>query len=378
MNRVSILILILFTALIADAQNASAIRVGDSLYALGDYSNAIQAYEQTERSEDKIARSYNAIGNTTKALEYYEKALLRQEANPLTQYNYGKLLLKATQYQKADSLFQLLTKASPKNPEFVYQLGLVKEKRNDSTAFPMFLYAYVLDKNHQNALYKFAKYSAEGRNFNKAKKLIEDGLEADPNSTRFLQLKAVVAYVQKEYHLAASTYETLLERKQSNIQLHENLAVSYSQTNRFEEAIEQYTILINEYDDKNPSWHFSIAKNFEALRYLDKAQHHFEIAILLQDLPLDESYFALAAVFKKQQAYKKQFEALQKAVVENPENQAALYFLATAADNYFEDDASVIPYYETYLATFGANGKFSGFAKQRIKDIKTDIHFNKN
>lgn len=368
----------MFTALIADAQNASAIRVGDSLYALGDYSNAIQAYEQTERSEDKIARSYNAIGNTTKALEYYEKALLRQEANPLTQYNYGKLLLKATQYQKADSLFQLLTKASPKNPEFVYQLGLVKEKRNDSTAFPMFLYAYVLDKNHQNALYKFAKYSAEGRNFNKAKKLIEDGLEADPNSTRFLQLKAVVAYVQKEYHLAASTYETLLERKQSNIQLHENLAVSYSQTNRFEEAIEQYTILINEYDDKNPSWHFSIAKNFEALRYLDKAQHHFEIAILLQDLPLDESYFALASVFKKQQAYKKQFEALQKAVVENPENQAALYFLATAADNYFEDDASVIPYYETYLATFGANGKFSGFAKQRIKDIKTDIHFNKN
>ncbi|HBR54018.1 MAG TPA: hypothetical protein DEA82_07445, partial [Flavobacteriaceae bacterium] len=135
-------------------------------------------------------------------------------------------MLKATQYQKADSLFQLLTKASPKNPEFVYQLGLVKEKRNDSTAFPMFLYAYVLDKNHQNALYKFAKYSAEGRNFNKAKKLIEDGLEADPNSTRFLQLKAVVAYVQKEYHLAASTYETLLERKQSNIQLHENLAVS--------------------------------------------------------------------------------------------------------------------------------------------------------
>ena len=105
-----------------------------------------------------------------------------------------------------------------------------------------------------------------------------------------------------------------MKLNQSNIQLHENLAESYTKTNRFEEAIEQYTILINEYDDKNPSWHFSIAKNFEALRYLDKAQHHFEIAILLQDIPLDESYVALASVFKKQKEYKKQLETLQKAV----------------------------------------------------------------
>ncbi len=286
--------------------------------------------------------------------------------------------MKTSRYKKADSLFQLLTKASPKNPEFAYQLGLVKEKRNDSTAHPVFLYAHLLDENHQNALYKLAKYAAEDRNFNKAEALIEQGLEADPNSTRFLQLQAVVAYVQKEYHLAATAYEKLLALKQSNVQLHENLAVSYTQTNRFENAIKQYTILINEYDDKNPSWHFSIAKNFEALRYLEKAQHHFEVAILLQDLPLDASYFALAGVFKKQKEYKKQLEALQKAVQENPENQAALYFLATAADNYFEDDASAIPYYETYLKKFGDKGMFAQFAKQRIKDIKTDMHFNKN
>jgi len=378
MNKVSVLIVLLLTVTLADAQNPSALRVGDSLYALGEYSNAINSYKNAGNAAEKIARSYNAIGNNMKALAYYKKALSTQETNLLTQYNYGKLLLKASRYEKADSLFQLLTKASPKNPEFVYQLGLVKEKQNDSTAFAIFLYAHVLDEKHQNALYKFAKYAAESRDFNKAEKLIEDGLLADPNSTRFLQLKAVVAYVQKNYHLAAKTYETLLELNQSNVQLHENLAMSYNQTNRFEEAIEQYTILINQYDDKNPAWHFSIAKSFEALRYLEKAQHHFEIAILLQDMPLDTSYIALAAVFKKQKEYKKQFETLQKAVNENPENHAALYFLATAADNYFEDEASVIPFYEAYLKKFGDNVQFSEYAKQRIKDIKTDIHFNKN
>ncbi len=364
--------------MLADAQNASAIRVGDSLYALGDYSKAIKSYEKAEHQEEKIAQAYDALGNNTKALEYYEKALSAQEAKLLTQYNYGKLLLKATQYKKADSLFQVLTKANPKNPEFVYQLGIVKEIRNDSTAYPTFFFAHLLDKNHQNALYKIAKYAAEERDFDKAKKLIEQGLKTDPNSTRFLQLKAIVAFVEKDYHHAANAYEKLVALNQSNIPQHENLAESYTKTNRFEHAIAQYTILINEYDDKNPSWHFSIAKNFEALRYLDKAQYHFEIAILLQDIPLDASYFALASVFKKQKDYKNQLEALQKAVKENPENQEALYFLATAADDYFEDDTSVIPYYETYLKKFGENGKYAEFAKQRIKDLKTAIHFDKN
>jgi tetratricopeptide (TPR) repeat protein len=132
MNR--FLILILLTTTLADAQNTSAILVGDSLYALGNYGKAIEFYEKADSANEKIARGYNAIGNNTKALQYYEKAIASQETNLLTQYNYGKLLLKAARYKKADSLFQLLTKASPENPEFVYQLGLIKEKRNDSMA----------------------------------------------------------------------------------------------------------------------------------------------------------------------------------------------------------------------------------------------------
>jgi tetratricopeptide (TPR) repeat protein len=188
----------------------------------------------------------------------------------------------------------------------------------------------------------------------------------------------VVAFVNKEYHAAATTYEELLALNQSNIQIHENLAESYQKTNQFEEAIDQYTILINTYDDKIPKWHYNIAKSFEALRYLDKAQHHFEVAILLQDIPLDDSYVALSAVFFKQRDFKKQMEVLQKAVQENPENQRAKYFLATAADNYFKDDASVLPYYEAYLKTFGEQSQFAEFAKARIQDLKTDLHMNKN
>ncbi|QIE59466.1 tetratricopeptide repeat protein [Rasiella rasia] len=376
MNKFLIVCIVSITIAKANAQNALAI--GDSLYSLGNYNAAITQYKQTTGAEDKIARAYKAVGNNAMAIQYYKKHLENEKTDVLSSYNYGKLLLSANRFKQADSLFEVLSKANPKNPEFYYQLGLAKEKQKDSIAFIKYLQALTNDKNHQNALFKVAKIQAERRNFNEAMMNIERGLKVDSESVRFLNLKALIAYVNKSYHLAADTYEKLIDLNQSNERLHENLAVSYNQTNRFEQAISQYAILINEYDDKNPSWHFSIAKNYEALRYLDKAQHHFEIAIALQDLPLDKSYVALASVYKKQKDYKNQFSVLQKAVRENSNNQRALYLLATAADNYFVDDAVVLPYYEKYLAIFGEQGNYTEHAKQRIKDLKTDIHFNKN
>ncbi|RDK88882.1 tetratricopeptide repeat protein [Marinirhabdus gelatinilytica] len=378
MNKFSIFIWLVICITKADAQNASALHIGDSLYALGKYSQAIIHFKKTEDAEEKIARAYEALGNTTNAIHYYQTVLAQKKVGELTKYNYGKLLLKAGRHKTADSLFQRLAESTPDNPEFYYCLAIAKEKLRDSTAIYFFKMALKKDPNHQNALYKVAKHQAEKRSFEEAKAKVALGLEADPNNINFLNLKAIIAYVHKDYHNAASIYEKLLQLNQGNAQLHENLALSYNRTNRFEEAIAQYTILINGHDDKNPLWHYNIAKNFEALRYLEKAQHHFEVAIQLQDIPLDDSYIALASVFKKQKEFKKQFETLQKAVRENPENQRAKYLFATAADNYFKDDTKVIPYYEAYLKTFGEDGQYAQFAQQRIKDIKNALHFEKN
>jgi len=63
-------------------------------------------------------------------------------------------------------------------------------------------------------------------------------------------------------------------------------------------------------------------------------------------------------------------------VVNNyPQNERAMYYLATAADNYFDDNTTVIPFYERYMKKFGETGRFREYAKQRIKDLKTELHF---
>ncbi|MFC7356473.1 tetratricopeptide repeat protein [Jejudonia soesokkakensis] len=380
MNKLFIFLLFGFIVQ-AGAQNASALQLADSLYALGNYNQAILHYKTAGNSAtvyNKLAKAYEAAGNTSEALTYYKKSLGLNHKATITAYHYAKLLTEAGRLEAADSLFNTLIEANPNNANFVYELGQVKEKRNDSTAINSYNFAYALDSSHLNTLYKLARHHTVKRNFSSALKFIDQGLAIDSKSNRFITLRALVAFYYKNYHEAVKNFELLLAANQSNEQLHENLAISYAQTNQFEKAIEQYTILINDYNDKIPSYHFNLAKAYQAIRYFDKAIRHTEIAIVLQDVTLEREYLQLANIYKKQGNSKLVFEMMGKAVAENPESEILQYQRAIAADNYFKDRQSIIDFYEGYLNKFGDNASYSDLAKQRISDLKKEIHFEKD
>ncbi len=377
MNKLLIVILLL-VYFNASSQTDENLVIADSLYALGDYNMAIRFYKKTRNSKFKIAKCYEASGNNVQALQYYKQTILANPDAIIAKYNYGKLFFKTGFYKSADSVFKLLRTAHPKNPNFPYYLGLIKEKQKDALAMEQFAIVLDLDSTHQNAIYKFAKNRTVKREFVEAFRYIKKGLSANPNSIRFLNLQALVFFHNKDYHGALSVYKKLLEYKQSNVQLHDNLAISFSKTNQFEKAINQYTILINEFDDENFKWHYQIANAYVALHYFAKAQRHLEIAIALKDISTEREYMSLSSIFRKTKDYQAQLDALKKVIAQNPKNQVAHYFIATAADNYFKDKNMVIPYYERYLKRFGDNGKFNEYAKQRIKDLKTELHFSKD
>jgi tetratricopeptide (TPR) repeat protein len=296
----------------------------------------------------------------------------------LTAYNYGKLLLNSGDLIKADSIFTKLSKTNPNNPNFYYYRGLIREELKDTTAFNYFLQTYTLDNNHQNALYKIAKFNLENREFTKATPYIEKGLKADVNSVRFITLNALKNYHTKEYHNAIAAYLKLIELKQSNTQLHENLAISYHKTNQFEKAIDQFTILINTYDDTNPTYHYNLGKVYMSLKEYENAKRHIEISIVLQDIPLDEEYISLSYIYDREKNYKEEMEVLEKALKENPTNEIAKYRLAIAADNYFKDKETVLRYYNAYLDMYRETGKMREIVKQRVSDLKKELHFTKD
>lgn len=344
---------------------------------MGNYQEAIKAYTAVTDADIKIAKCYNALGNTTKALRYYKQGLERDDQSILTRYEYGKLLLKADRYKKADQIFESLERASPKNPEFVYQSAVAKEALNDSTAVLKYMFVTMLDPAHLNAQYKLAKHFTSKRNFVQAAERVSIGLKADPESTRFINLNALIYFYSKNYHGAVKQYENLIALHQSNEQLHNNLAISYAKTNQFLKAIGQYKILIEKYTDENPTYHFNLGKMHQAEKNPVLAIESINQAIALQDIPLDMQYLTLATIYKRQGDYKNTFLMIEKAISENPNDEMLRYQYAVAADNYFKEEKSVIKLYEAYLERFGATARYSELVRERIRDIKTKIHFEK-
>ena len=368
--------ILLFTLFQASSQNEEALVLGDQFYALGNYREAIIQYEQVAGASSKIAKSYEALGNFGKASEYYQLTLSSTPEALLPKYNFGKLLLKTARFEKADSLFSILEGKDPGNPNFAYYRGLVAERRNDSTAEAHFIRVISLDGAHQHALYRLAKMLLEKRQFDRARGYIDAGLVSDSKSIRFINLKALLHFAEKDYHGALAAYKELVELGQSTIQLHENLATSYRNTNQFEKALEQYTILINEYDDQISEWHYGLGITYISLKNYEKSRRHIEIAILLKDLPIEDELMSLSYMYGAQKKYRNQMEVLNRVVNMYPSNERAQYFLAAAADNYYEDKKLAIPFYEKYLKKYGETGRFREYGKQRLKDIKTGIHFN--
>jgi len=376
-NKIFLLFIALFLTK-AEAQDTSALKVADSLYNFGDYSKAIKSYNLLSENETiafKLAKSYEALGNHPMAIQYYKKVVSINPNATLASFNYAKLLFKTAKFKEADSIFKALSVGNPNNPNFTYQRGLIKVKQKDSTAIQFFQKTYKIDHNHINAIYKIAKLKLEKRKFSEAKPFINKGLSVDSKSIRFLQLKALHSYYTKNYHQAIKDYKLLLSLGKKEEKLHFNLADSYYKVLDIEKAIEQYTLLINEFDDKSEVYHYNLGVCYSALHYNLKAIKEFELAIALKYTPLDTEYYAISRAYKYEGNTKQEIRMLKKAILENPNDEMLHYQLLLAYDRFYRDKKVVVGYYEKFLKRFGETGKFRDLAKHRASELKKEIHF---
>ncbi|MGO3181619.1 MAG: tetratricopeptide repeat protein [Aequorivita sp.] len=375
--RISVLFFALLLIFKAEAQTVSALPVSkkaDSLFEIGEYNKAIPYFIENKRYHE-VAKSYEATGNNIEARKYFKKALSESKGDPKIKFEYAKFLMRLSNYKKADSILQNLQDRYPKNPNFIYERGLVKQAQKDSSAIEYYKQVFLLNPNHINAVYKIARNYIENRKFDESETFVSKGLSVNSSSIRFLTLLGLKQFHTKDCHGAISTYSRLIELGENNIQIHENLASCYSYTNQFEKALDQYKILLEVFDDKNPKWHVEIASLYRRLSEYNNAERHMDIAIALQEIPLSESYLGLATLYNRKSDYKNEIKALKSALLNNPNNEIALFRMAIAADNYFADKKVVLQYYEDYLRKYSENGRMQDLAKLRVKDLKKELHF---
>jgi len=359
-----------------------ALTVADSLYTVGNAGEAIKTLEEispkTPAVYSKLARYQSATGNLDAALINYEILLSHEPGRVLTAMDYAATLVKKVRLESADSLYSLLSESYPKNANFVFQQGVIRELQKDSSAIDYFKQVIQLDNTHREALYKLAKNELQRKQYDMAVFYSQMGLETNPANASLLSILAQSYMRQNNYELAIPAFEEIIKQGQGNEFVHSRLGFAYYNEGFFEMAIQEYNAAL-EFEDRNSDTHYNLGKLYALTGDLEKSETHLLMAILIKKQPVDAEYLSLGLTYKLQKDHKRALEYLNKALEENPGNERALYERAIAADNYFKDLQTKIEHYQAYLNKFEGNGNedMLYLAKTRLSDLRKEQHLNK-
>jgi len=380
----------------AEAQNPSALTMADSLYAVGNYGDAITKYLDISPKNEgiylKIARAYQARGTFGDALKNYQKAA-KGAKNTIALNEYGKLLITTSHYQEADSVFTILTNAYQQNPNFFYMRGRAKMKfwdtaktyqtdtlnnvQQQAAAYVNdFEQAVSLDSTHQKALYETAKYYLQRKDYPLVERLCKKALHSYADNVEIISLLAQNYFSWGYVSDAIPLFEKLLKLGQNSQFIYEKLGASYYKKRQFKEAISAYLKALH-FSQEDYHLHANLAKLYNLTEDFENAEKHGKLAIYFKDLSLDTDYYTLGNTYKMHKDWQKAMDNYNKALIENPDHKMAFYHKAVVADNYYDDKREVLKLYDSFITKYEKGAAqydpILNLARERRKILNTEI-----
>nr|WP_297789178.1 tetratricopeptide repeat protein [uncultured Allomuricauda sp.] len=377
--RVSYIVLILFSFK-AGAQT-SALSVADSLYALGNYTSAINEYAKVgnEKSSLQIARAYNTIGNYDKAIAQYKAILDNNPKFELARFELGKLLLKTKNHGPALEMFHVLVASEQKNPEYFYYLGRTYESlKQADKANKAFKIAVEKDSTHLRSLYSLGKYYVGQEIKDSALVYIDKGLRFYENDVAMINLKALAFFNNGQFKQAIPHFERLLGLGEEKPFVYEKLAFCYFRNWEPEKALATYHKL-ESFPNKLAVAYSGLGEVFFEEKELDSAQYYIEKSIEERMALLPQEYASLGRIARLKGQTKKSMDLYIKAWEENKDNYYNYYQVCVLADEYYKDPKIRLKHYEKLLEMYPEIVPWlEERAKNRISEIKEEIHFASN
>ena len=372
-----VIALLLIYVLKAEAQS-SASAIADSLYATGNYTNAINYYAQIDNKNSslQIARAYNAVGNYDKAIVQYEAIIKSVPDLQIARFELGKLYLKTKRFDDARKLFATISSEDPNNPEYLYYLG-ESFRGQEQTASSLVAYkkAVAADSTHLRSLFQLGKYFVVKQERNEAVKYIDMGLQFYENDVSLINLKALALFNNDEYKEALALFERLLALGERKDHVYGKLAYCYFKDWQFERAKTTYHTLIQR-DEENPDPYFNLGHVFLKDRQIDSARFYIKKSIEVQNPSFHREYRSLAGIARDQEDLKTAFNYYKLAYKEEPTDYISYYQVCSLADQLYKDPKIKLEYYENFIKRFGTDKPYvSETVKKRISELKEEVHF---
>lgn len=362
-------------------KKASISSIADSLYATGNFINAINYYAQAgnQKSSHQIARAYNAIGNYEKAVTQYENLVDTASELQIARFELGKLYLKTKRFDDARKLFTAIASNDASNPEYLYYLGeSFRELEQIASSLVAYKKAVSVDSTHLRSLFQLGKYFVVKQERNEAVRYIDMGLQFYENDVSLINLKALALFNNDEYIKALPLFERLLELEERKEHVYGKLAYCYFKDWQFEKAKKTYHTLI-QMDEDDPDPYFNLGHVFLKDRQIDSARFYIKKSMEVQDPSFNREYRSLAGIAREQEDLKSAFDYYKLAHKEEPTDYISYYQVCTLADQLYKDAKTKLEYYESFIHKFGTDKPYvSDGVKKRISELKEEIHFTDN
>lgn len=347
-------------------------------YNLGNYQTAIPIFKAANDFK-MLAKSYHSLGDYSTAKSYYKRAIHQNKTDTLLKYNYAQFLYKTKDYKEALNTFDQLHNLDTTNANFIYYQGLLKEKEKPKEALAYFIEAYKKDKNHLNAIYKIARTYFYNTDFDHADEYLKKGTAIDSNHINLLKLSALTAFYTENYEKTIEIYHKLMEQGEEFELLHSKSAEAYLALEDFDQALDEYRVLFENYPQKSPTnWLEELGYTHRQLKDYEGSERYYQAAITQLTIPLLYEYMQLAALYREQKKYSNEIGVYRKILSINPQHEEALIELAVTADKYYADRELVLSYYDHYLKLYSESGRKREFAKDRASYLRKKIHLKKD
>lgn len=185
-----------------------------------------------------------------------------------------------------------------------------------------------------------------------------------------ISLKAQNYYWKKDYKDASIWFEKLLSLGENSQFVHEKLSFAYSEISEVEKAIEQQKLALAK-EPRNIDNNYILGSLFTRVSDYKQAENYVSKALELADLPLDSEYMNLGTIQNHQKKHQAAIQSFEKALVENPNNMYAAFFLVYTKDDFYKDIDTRIKLYEDFMAKY-PESPFSYKVKSRLAELKQE------
>ncbi len=370
-------LLLLIITLKAEAQS-SALTIADSLYALGNYSKAINAYAKVGDSFSnlQIARSYKAIGNFEKAIAQYEAVVNENPQMQIARFELGKLFIKTKDFNKARKLFSKLIATNSQNPEYYYYLGETFRKlEQPASSLVAHKNAVAIDSTHLRSLFQLGKYFTIKQERDNALRYVNAGLRFYAEDVSLINLKALIYYNDGQYEKAIPLFEQVLALGERKEYVYEKLGYSYYKNWDFEKAKETYKTLIA-MNDSNSETYFALGEVYRKNKQLDSAAIFINTAMDVKRPIFAEGHNALASLARERKDLKAALKHYKLAHEQMPNEPRHYFQICTMYDRLAENPGEKLKYYQNFIKLYGKNQPYlSQLVAKRVSELKQQIHF---